>query len=384
MTLRFWPSLGLTLLLACGPQIAQAAVFCVASAAELRAALATAATNGAADAVRLRTGTYVKRLPGMPVGETSVPFQHFGTETLSLSGGWYGPNGSCTQQYDDPALTVLDGDYDGIVLAINVSGLASVTVSNLSVTHGGFGGLFPEDSSSAITLSISEAANGAIKLSQMRIVNSLGRAFQSAVGLNAVISSGSLDLQNNLFLGNAQIHQTEGAGGAAIRIQSGIVRINNNSFIDNATSSPYTGSSGRAAGALHITRGGGQVHLANNLFENNQVDVFGTPQEHGLSLRSLVAAAGFSLLNNHLGRVAPSYPASVLAANSGNGVGDPMLAASGMPLLGSPLVDSGLSAPAGGTGTHDLIGQPRNAGGGVDRGALELLPALLSDGFESP
>jgi hypothetical protein len=68
------------------------------------------------------------------------------------------------------------------------------------------------------------------------------------------------------------------------------------------------------------------------------------------------------------------------------GSGDPGFVAASNPCLraGSVLVDSGVSNPAGGSGTFDADGRLRMHGASIDIGAFEFEDTIFSNPFEHP
>lgn len=366
----------------------QAADFCVSTTQQLRASLTGAQNNGQADTIRVRSGTYPKRLASDPAGSAAPSFSYNSSETLSMSGGWSGPNGTCTQQEANPSLTELDGVHDGIVLWMRLIGSNSILIRNLSVVRGGFGSNFPNDASMAVYLETVSGATGNLVFENNRVADGFGRAYQSGLGISALNQGGSLYLRNNLIVGNLQTHFTEATGGASLSAQAGASYINGNSFVGNATASPFVDASGKSAGGLYVERVSGLIHIANNLFSGNQTDVLSQqPREHSLSVRSLNMQAGVELNHNHLGDVAQApFAAGVFSLQAANTTGDPQISGGAwpQPQAGSILVDSGAATPSGGVGSVDLLGGARVSGERVDRGALEYRGPLLSDGFESP
>lgn len=87
------------------PGSTRAAIFCVSTAAELQAALTTAASNGEDDVIHIVQGTY------------NGNFVYASTEAFNLTveGGYAA---SCSSRVVDPANTVLDGLATGRVSAI--------------------------------------------------------------------------------------------------------------------------------------------------------------------------------------------------------------------------------------------------------------------------
>ena len=112
-------SLSILLLLAAR---AHAHVFCVGNALELSTALATAASNGEADSIRLMRGVYA-----------SGGFSFNSAEALGLdiSGGY---DAGCVAMKPDARLSVLDGGGLRQVLQVNSPG--AMSISYLTVQNG--------------------------------------------------------------------------------------------------------------------------------------------------------------------------------------------------------------------------------------------------------
>src|SRR5688500_1876447 len=108
----------------CVPLAVGAAEFCVADAVELEATLVVAVTNGAADQIRLRKGTYLAPPDGFQLPATLTDFQ----QPIALIGGW---SEDCSASSDDPRTTVVDGG--GASPGLVVSNPASLTFWNGSI-----------------------------------------------------------------------------------------------------------------------------------------------------------------------------------------------------------------------------------------------------------
>ncbi|MGE4070165.1 MAG: hypothetical protein AB7E72_03230 [Lysobacterales bacterium] len=110
---------------------ADAAVFCVTTPAEFASALATAASNGQSDIIKVHQGNY---LLTQPLSYSSATTEN---HDLNISGGWLSIPTACAVQFADASVTVLDGQNQvgGLYLSMNVTSPGTYTVSNLTITR---------------------------------------------------------------------------------------------------------------------------------------------------------------------------------------------------------------------------------------------------------
>jgi hypothetical protein len=124
-SLRLLPTLLLGALALLGSQApANAAQFCVDSADSLQTALATAASNGVDDEVRIVQGTYM----GNFVYASSQ------ANNLSVLGGY---TEGCAGRVLDPVNTILDGNQTNTVLVLSAPDVAAdFLVEGLTLRNG--------------------------------------------------------------------------------------------------------------------------------------------------------------------------------------------------------------------------------------------------------
>lgn len=328
-----------------------AAMFCVGNATQLNNALNEAGTNGQHDDVRMMPGVYT-RSPDV-AGDNM--FQHIleNGRNFSLSGGW---NTGCTSQTRlDPAVTVIDGQLTHKLLYIgngaNVSG--DVQLRNFTLQRGltlAMDGLFE--------LGVTDASSANVWLDNLRFIDNVKFGNNMIAPVELRLGTGTLRVRSSVFVGNST------SDGGALGIQSqGYVYLNNNTIVGNEVFA-VTGYGGL------VLRGDAIYSLNNNVVWGNT----NAPDERDL----YVNAPNVSARHNHFG---VTYGAFALDHNST--YGDPKLVSfdEPRPRANSPLRNSGLANPSGGSTSQDASGQARVQEGTLDRGAFES-EALLSSGFE--
>ena len=359
------PCLGsavLFVLSAAGAIPAQAAVTCVATSAQLVAALATAAENGQHDDIRLRRGTYQASQPGQFAYITNVdePFD------LVVSGDW---NANCTQQGNDPFSTIVDGNgaSRGMKLLAN-SEDADLEVRLLTFLNGV---ATSQEDNYGGGLSI-----GVADVSQSSII----RVERNVFLLNQASSSGGLSVSggafqqviNNVFVANTAQRTSAATMQCRHAITSddhpGFGAFANNTIVDNE----YLESDAQTA---YITCRGGAI-VANNNFDGNSGSLDLVFQ------RGIDDPGTFTLRNNNIHGhtpadvdednidVVPEYEDGFLSFT---------------PVRSSPLVDAG-TEPAGVLALwyltdFDMRALPREIGPHVDIGAYEN-ERIFVDGFD--
>jgi hypothetical protein len=329
---------------ACAMQGALGAILCADSAASIVSMLATAASNGESNYVRIVGGTY---------SLTSEP-TYAGTDTtgVDISGGW---NGTCTGQ--DAGATVLDGQGNMRTLVVTQNSFfpsATINVHDLTFNNGhavyavvGGGGLYAFDRYAAVVIE-----------SNRFLANS---AEQLGGGLE-VSSSGPVTVRNNLFVFNSAAF----SGGAGfISTADPNLYVNNNTVAGNSTPDQF-GSGGLDVIGLY----GQNTWISNNLFWLNQ---------NATGAADLFVGSPFVLFNNDISGVSTAPGITADPLSTGNVSVDPGFASCSGYLcfnfhLGgkSPLINAGFDGPPGGYGPIDLDGLARVAGAHVDIGAYEL------------
>ena len=350
---------------------ADAATFCVDSSDAFTAALATAATNGEDNDIRLRTGVYDAPDAGFRIDLLE------GLHSLSVAGGY--ADAACTEQTHAASATVLDGRDAVRPLTIETSrssGIAdpehAIAVSDLTFRHG------------------SDAIVGALKISDSGpiyggIITVEGNAFVDNATTAGVLEGGpallaatdgpdfaggtGLFVRNNLFARNA------GPNAPAVFVYSNNhVDVSNNTFVGNVSTD--TTLDERVTFASFTFSG---VDFSNNVFRDNNPG--GTPATFDLH-----ATAVTDLVDN-----AVVATTGTPRSETGTIVADPRFvdAANGNYRLAadSPLIDAGTDAPAGGAAGFDLDGVTRIQGAHIDVGAYELAGSappeqIFADGFD--
>jgi hypothetical protein len=250
-SLRLLPTLLLGALALLGSQApANAAQFCVNSAASLQTALTTAAGNGVDDEVGIVQGTYM----GNFVYASSQ------ANNLSVLGGY---TEGCAGRVLDPVNTILDGNRTNTVLVLSAPDVAAdFLVEGLTLRngqpasgHAGYGGgLFAK-----------VGGIGAVTVNLNRIENNTGGTYgPKGGGAYIYADCGTATLTNNSITGN-----TSGTGGGAyIYTYCGTATLTNNSI---------TGNTAGAGGGAYIFahQGTATATLTNNSITGNTADSTG-------------------------------------------------------------------------------------------------------------
>lgn len=341
--MRTFAALILALAGCAAAQPAAAADFCVHSAAEIQAALTTAATNGADDVIMIASGNYAL--------STTLVFASSEPHSISIQGGF---SPLCDSFIF--AETTLDGQHLVRPLyAGNGNGdiqIAFVTfVAGFAANGGSGGGL------------IATSDDGDVDIVLNRFIGN--RATAQAGGLYAYSGSGSVRVRNNLLLAN----RGDQVGGAVVQQGSGSAFVVGNTIVANTSDNLI------APGGLAVT-GSAHFALSNNIIWNNAAaggSDFGSASTH-------------SRISNDIGILAAG--GGVADVVSGELSVDPGFAPCGGLICfdfelerSSPLVDSGTDTPAGGQTGDDLAFHARVVGPHVDIGAYENY-RLFADGFD--
>jgi hypothetical protein len=212
--------------------------FCVSSEAELNIALATAASNGENDIIKVREGLYIGS------------FIYASTETfgVSIEGGY---TSGCATRMVDATNTVLDAQGRGPVLVLSVNGIANdfivdgITIQNGDVTGNRGGGLYVD------TFGRINIFNNIVKNNKC----------SNAGGGFSLYNITAANITNNLIYDN----NSNSVGGGGYIYGNGIVTMNNNEIYDNFSDS--------AGGGLYITNL--EINLINNVIRNNTANIHG-------------------------------------------------------------------------------------------------------------
>lgn len=330
---------------------AQAAMYCVGNATQLHNALTSARNNGEHDDVRMVPGTYTRQ-PDVAGG---YMFSHTleNGRNLSLSGGW---NATCTSQTQlDPAATVIDGQLTHRLLLIgngaDVSG--DVQLRNFTLQRG-----FTTMPFGLFELSLTAASPVNAWFDNMRFIDNVKLGDNFIPPVRVTMGSGTLRIRSSVFVGNSTSRW--GALGVS---SPGYVYLNNNTIVGNVV----TGTDGK--GGL-ILNGEGIFSLSNNVVWGNTDN----GDEHDV----YVDATNVTARHNHIGSTYGWF-----AVDFNSSYGDPKLVSfdNPRPRADSPLRNTGLANPSGGSTSQDASGRARIQEGALDRGAFES-EALLSSGFE--
>jgi hypothetical protein len=352
---------------------AHAALYCVTSETELRAALAAIGSSfdSAANEIRLTrrnffTGTeqFNVQVSG-PTGDTVV------------TGGWASAGSTpCDVQAPDARLTVLDAQGTSAVLRIgrnSVTGNATplIRVANLTIRNG-------SAPNAPVGLEIRNSF-GSIEVDNVIVHGHRTPNSQFIQGVAIHLDSSSRDIR----LRNALVYDNSGSFQGAFPLASVLftslsLNSNRNWYASNNT---VLAGPDAAAPALRM-QSDGNFWVINNILRG------------GVAYTSSITGAGAATdpqvrqLFNHFAST-PTTDRATIVSDQGNTQADPQLDPTSFALLpSSPLVNAGLGGQPGGAATVDTYGQPRVFGPVIDVGALELQQApvlpdpLFGNGFE--
>lgn len=351
----------------------QAAVFCVSTETQLRAALATIGSSfdSSVNEVRLTQGVF---FTGTQVFEVQVSGP---TGDTIVSGGWTSADATpCDVQSIDARLTVLDAQSTSQVLSIRRNSVSNnatplIRVSNLTIRNGssttGSAGLTIRNSFGDI-----EVDN--VVLHGHRMVDA---QFVNGVAVTLDASRRDIRLRNSLLydnLGNCVcLFPLPSALFTSLDLNS-----NRNWY---ATNNTIVAGPDESASALRM-QSDGNFWVINNVLRG------------GVAYTSSITGAGSALdplvrqLFNNFASTPTTDRATLLSSQSNTMVAPELDPLSRGLLPSSPLVNAGLGAPPGGLPGLDVLGQPRVFGTFVDVGAIELQQApvlpvrIFGNGFE--
>ena len=193
--------------------------FCVASVGDLQTALSTAASNGAVNDIRVRSGVYSLASP--------LFYLATNTEVTTLSGGW---DSTCAVQASDPQATVFDAGGLQQIFGYSSTVPANLALQNLTLRNGKSatygGGLYIN------TL-------GSLQLQEVNVETCLaGSTGHYAGGGIWVQQASSLFITGSTFSGN---QAQEGAAVAINQMHSGTVLIQDTVFDSNQSLGTQSG-----------------------------------------------------------------------------------------------------------------------------------------------
>jgi hypothetical protein len=331
------------------PATAHAADFCVSNVAQLHAALATAASNGEDDHIKINRGIY----------RLDKPLEYVAAENqdLTISGGWtlcFGFNGN-------PALTVIDG---GAELPLARIGGAAGTHGDIAIRRLTWQNGRNAYRASPLHLGSYLGWGGLLTVENNRFLHNHSDDEDVAEVIAIASTEGRLLVRNNLFAGNTNV-----LAGSPIML---IVHDDAVAYPGVFTNNTVYGTAAQSRDAVTL-REGGSWYAANNLIWDAS----------GLATLRLSGSGGATttLAHNDIGALWGT-PGVVF----GNRTIDPRFvdAASGDFRLrdDSPLIDEGLDELPDGLGSYDAGGRARRVGGAVDIGAHERQERIFFDDFD--
>ncbi|MGE3298607.1 MAG: hypothetical protein AB7I68_14825 [Porticoccaceae bacterium] len=353
-------------LLLAGWTNAQATTFCVSTGTQLANALASAATNGQNDEVRITNGILTGSTePFSNARWRFLPAASDEATTLGLSGGWSTGN-NCASQSIGTLLTQLDAEFQGpnlLFAPLTPSYSGQVSIRNLTLSRGR---TFNSFGASGIQWNVT----GTIA-TQLLVENVIVTAGQSSVqGARSVSISqqggGFIRFRNNVVSNNTATGASSSAAVSINATSNAIAFVSNNSIFANQGTSQVGFGLGLE----------GVITASNNAVADN------TSSFVGSTIQVFSAAGGgITLRNNHFEMVQITNGAFF---EQGTSTGDPQWTGVGMVRLPndvSPLRDSGVNNPSGGIASTDIEGNPRIINSLVDRGAseAEAVPVVLPD-----
>jgi hypothetical protein len=329
-----------------GPHAA-AADFCVSSPSGLQIALEAAAGNGVDDHIRMVAGSY---LPTQ-----GLDFASQQSHALHLSGGY--TNGCASLSTAPTTISGQNIPAGAPDILLSFLSPGAVVVEGLRLMVSG---------RSALSI---DSTSGDITIDRIRVDSSSCGLFGC---IRADSVSGTIRFRGNLIVANTSLV----SAAVSLGTDSSHIFVSSNTIYDNLTI-PFMSTEPGAAG-LFVEAGRLDASrftvLSNNILHHNTGNGYFDLKSRGFSFR----------LNNLLG-TASGDPASSISAESN---ADPNLCLAlpctefYTPQTGSPAVDSGMDSPIGGSPAMDIYLNPRWRGLHPDRGAVEGVGNLLSDGFE--
>jgi len=232
---------------------AHAANFCATTAPELQAALDSAASNGEDDTIRIAAGTY------MPPSANGFTFYSSEAHKLALRGGHHYRLGDpCGLAFNSADLTVIDGGGANALLVASLApGAGDLSITSMTFRNGvnaiygnepvrlgasiGYGGDIALErivvrGNQATGPSIHAYSEGSVTVRNSAFVdNVVTQAYMSAAIFDSDGTSGSAQLT---FVGNTAAGNTTQLAGNFARIKlwakSGTLDVYNNVFCGNA------------------------------------------------------------------------------------------------------------------------------------------------------
>lgn len=346
------------ILLSAIPPAASAVVHCVDTVPELRAAVAAVTgASGAANEIRIETGTYDVAAGASGLYSLSLTLA---SAPLQITGGW---NDGCSSRNHIAEATILDGnDAVRILSATALSTMeAELLIDGISFRNGrSTSGTF----ASCVSIVTDVGSDAVINLDRNSFRGCTSSGSGSGPGLEIVARSSTIAVRSSVFtdnLGNVGAVMLRALGSGNIRFNGNTVAYNlsapaggpagvQTSSIGSSNTLLLTGNilyANGVAGAIDLFVGLDDVVFANS----NVIGQLGGDLEDLVQTQGLSGDPGFQAPTDL--RLRPNS----IARNSGNNGG------------------------VGGHPTRDVFGDPRIQGARIDRGALEF-SELFADGFE--
>jgi hypothetical protein len=246
------------------PGGAQAATFCVNTAAGLRAAMQTARTNGQTDTIQIVQGTYV--VTG-PTGR----FLHDGNESVRVEGGYVT---GCGSRVVNPANTVLDGNlifpplelFSNVAVSHSVDGVTVQNGRNVGTPASNNGGLWSWNPGGTFVLTnsiltgnrASQDGGGlylGLHVSATLINNTITNNIAGFGGGVYSYQVTNLTLQNNTINSNTANYSSPPGDGGGVYVDAAdpakkwVISLSGNTFVGN--------TSVQTGGAMYVYTGTG-------------------------------------------------------------------------------------------------------------------------------
>lgn len=282
-------------------------------------------------------------------------------QVVDISGGWSGANGSCTDHQAGIDTTLLVGQSTQRPFWFNL--------------HAGSGGVLYVHDLGIASPDRHVQSNGVCMLGWVSSGNTVQfervHLTQCRGGGQSSSAAGELNNKGTLVVRNVLVDQGEAARNGGLSIYTGAGGVTRIAQI-TVTDTHATAVDSTISGLVLNNLVGASTELSNSVLWGNdasRADLSLTGPSHWLT-------------RVHAGLRAGDPP----AGDNTPGSGDPGFVAASNPRLraDSVLVDSGVSNPAGGSGTFDADGRLRVGGAGVDVGAFETIAAdaIFSNGFD--